>query len=74
MIPNWQQSITSDVTAPSPLFSIEDADAVNVFALREMLVANAGDDELCAWLFCADVGECFRTGGATGESVVERII
>ena len=52
------------------MFSFDD----RAYTLNEMLSANTDDDYLCAWLKCAQVGEHFTTGGATGESTVERIL
>lgn len=51
------------------MFGAEDV----LFPLDSMLSANRDDVELCDWLRDAEVGDVFQTGGAAGESTVERV-
>lgn len=58
----------------SGIFSVEDDASLNIFTLRELLQYNVDDDDLCAWLQCADVGESYFAGGGAAPAVtVERL-
>ena len=59
---------------PIPWFSIDvEGDGLQgTYSLAEMLAGNAEQEDLCAWLRCAEVNEVLRIGG--GAAPITEIV